>query len=304
MNPLDEHRLMSLTMTDHTFHFLGGLPRAGSTLLCNILAQNPRIHATQTSACMDVMFGVRNNWDKLIEHQAHPMPQAKRRVLRAILESYYTDVERPVIIDKCRGWVSLLEMAEHVLERPAKVIVPVRDVRDVLVSFERLWRKRAQDGQIPGEAEHYFQFQTVEGRLAFWMRDDQPVGLAYNRIRDALSRGLVERLHFVPFERLTTDPAGTMLDLYTFLDEPPFDHDFQNVEQVTAEDDRAFGFEGLHTIRSTVEPIPPRWPQLLGDAAQRYDGLNFWRPIVQQQVQRCAELRSAQHAQSVSTSTN
>ncbi|MEM9109165.1 MAG: sulfotransferase [Planctomycetota bacterium] len=277
-------------MPEHTFHFLGGLPRSGSTLLCNILAQNPRVHATQTSACMDVMFGVRNNWDKLIEHKAHPMPQAKQRVLRGILKSYYADVSRPVVIDKCRGWVSLLEMAELALDRPAKIIIPVRDLRDVLASFERLWREQAASGQINGESENYFRFQTTEGRIAHWIRDDQPVGLAYNRIRDAVTRfqnqDLLDRLHFVPFERLTTDPTGALADLYRFLGEPVFEHDFEQIEQVTTEDDSVFGFQDLHTIRGKVEPIAPRWPEVLGDIAQRYGGLNFWRPIVQEQIQR------------------
>lgn len=273
-----------------TFHFVSGLPRSGSTLLCNILAQNPCFHATQTSGCMDVMFGVRNHWDTLIEHRAHPMPEAKQRVLRAILHSYYADVDKPVVIDKCRGWVSLLEMAESVLGREAKVLVPVRDIRDVLASFERLWRQQAAAGQIPGESEHYFQFQTVEGRLTFWMRDDQPVGLAYNRVRDALARGFADRLHFVPFERLTADPRSTLRDIYAFLDEPAFEHDFGRAEQLTAEDDSVFGFDGLHTIRARVEPVPPRWPQTLGDAAQRYDGMSFWEPLVQEQRRRCASI--------------
>ena len=49
------------------FYFIAGLPRSGSTLLANILAQNPKFHTTSTSGVMDVMFGVRNNWDNLIE---------------------------------------------------------------------------------------------------------------------------------------------------------------------------------------------------------------------------------------------
>lgn len=275
-----------MAMSEHTFYFLGGMPRSGSTLLCNILAQNPRFHTTQTSGCMDVMFGVRNSWDKLVEHQAHPKPDAKRRVLRAILESYYADVERPVIIDKCRGWVSLIEMTEVVLEQPVKILVPVRDVRDVLASFEMLWRRHAAQGQISGEQENYIQFQTIEGRTAYWMREDQPVGLAWNRIRDAVNRGFEDRLHFVPFDQLTKTPENTLREIYTFLDEPHFEHDFDHVEQVTQEDDRVFGFEGLHTIRSKVEPIAPRWPKVLGDAAQQYESMNFWRPLVQAQTQR------------------
>jgi len=263
-------------VAEKTFHFLGGLPRSGSTLLCNMLAQNPRLHATHTSACMDVMFGVRNNWDRLVEHKAHPNGEAKRRVLRAILDAYYAEVRQPVIIDKCRGWVSLLEMAEWALERPVKVLVPVRDLREVLASFEKLWRKNARGGQVRGEAENYFDFQTVEGRCAFWCRKDQPVGLAYNRIKDALQRGYRDRMCFVHFERLTSQPEETLRTIYRFLGEEPYQHDFDHVEQVTWEDDTVHGFEDLHRIRPKVEPVPPSWPEILGRAAEKYANESFW----------------------------
>ena len=124
-------------------HFVAGLPRSGSTLLLNILGQNPRFRVGSTSGIMDVMFGVRNNWDKLIEFRASPNPEGKLRVLRGILESYYADSELPVVFDKCRGWIStgMLEMAETVLGRNVKILVPVRDLREVLASFEKLHRK-------------------------------------------------------------------------------------------------------------------------------------------------------------------
>lgn len=79
-----------------TYYFISGLPRSGSTLLCNILAQNPRFYVSATSGILDVMFGVRNQWDKLIEFRAMASEQsevAKVRVLRGILESYYSDVD-------------------------------------------------------------------------------------------------------------------------------------------------------------------------------------------------------------------
>ncbi len=120
------------------------------------------------------MFGLRNHWDKLIEHQSNPNRSAnqrtKQRVLRAVIEAYYAEVLKPVIVEKCRGWLSLLEMADAVLDCPVKVIVPIRNVADVLSSFEKLHRRKSALGQTPGEAEHYFQFQTVQGRCEFWMR--------------------------------------------------------------------------------------------------------------------------------------
>jgi len=263
-----------------TIHFIAGLPRSGSTLLANLLSQNPRCHASATSGILEVMFGVRNHWDQLAEFKAAPDPHAveaaKKRVLRAILEAYYGDVPRPVVFDKSRSWLAHLEMAEAVLGRRVKVLVPVRDLRDVLASLERRWREASATRQVSQEAANYPEFQTVEARCAVWVRGDQPVGIAYNRIKDALHRRLGDRMHFVRFEELTARPGDTMRGVYAFLGEPPFEHDFERVEQVTWEDDRVHGFPGMHAIRSKVEPVPPQWPYYLGAAAAPYANLELW----------------------------
>jgi len=259
-----------------TYHFIAGLPRAGSTLLCNILAQNPLFHTTGTSGIMDVMFGVRNQWDNLVEFKAAPNEPAKLRVLRGILDNFYSDVEKPVVFDKCRGWLSLLEMAEAVLGHKVKVLVPVRDMRDVLASFEKLWRENSQTSQLNQENKNYFNFQNVESRTEVWLQGDQTVGLAYNRIRDALIRGFGDRMYFVHFERLTTDPEQVMKEIYQFLEKEPFKHDFNNVEQVTFEDDAVHGFKNLHAIRHKVEPMAPQWQKVLGPFADKFKSLNFW----------------------------
>ena len=262
-----------------TYHFISGLPRSGSTLLCNVLMQNPRFWASATSGILDVMFGVRNQWDKLIEFRAMDPAEsdaAKLRVLRGILDAYYADVDRPVIFDKSRGWLAYLEMAEAVLEREVRVLVPVRDLRDVLASFELLWRKTSATRQMAQEPANYFQFQTVEGRCEVWCRADQPVGLAYNRVKDALARGFRDRMHFVEFEKLTRNPKRTMRRVYEFLGEEYFDHDFDHVEQVTFENDEVHGIPNLHAIRSKITPVPPRWPGVLGDIAEKYIRWELW----------------------------
>jgi sulfotransferase len=263
-----------------TIHFISGLPRSGSTLLANILAQNPRFQATATSGVLEIMFTVRNSWDKVREFQAmtdrRACDAAKLRVLRGILEAFHAGDPRPVVFDKSRSWLAHVEMAEVVLGRKAKILVPVRDLRDVLASFERLWRSNSATRQIEQEAKHYVEFQTIEGRCHVWSSANQPVGLAFNRIKDALHRGFRDRMLFVRFEQLTKSPRETMRQVYEFIEEPNFEHDFNHVEQVTQEDDRVFGFPELHTIRTKVEPVPPQWPGVLGDVAQRYAHMNIW----------------------------
>lgn len=261
-----------------TFHFISGMPRAGSQLLVNLLHQNSRFYASGTSGILDIIFSIRNTWDELIEFKANPNEEGKKRVLRGILDNYYADVEKPVIIDKSRGWLAYLEMAEMILARPAKVIVPVRDIRDILASFEKLWRKGAATRQIAQERENYFQWQTVEGRCEVWASKDQPVGLAYNRIRDALARGFQDRMHFVRYEELTRYPARTMMLLYNFIEEDYYEHDFNNVKQVIFEQDEVYGLgSDLHTIRSKVEPQLPQWMEILGEqVSAKYQGANLW----------------------------
>src|ERR1035437_8279050 len=208
------------------YSFISGLPRSGSTLLCNILAQNPSFHATATSGIMDIMFGVRNNWDTLVEFKACPNDGAKLRVLKGILDAYYADVKEPVVFDKCRGWLSLIEMAENVLGEKVKIIVPVRDMRDVLASFEKLWRKTSAIAQMQPESEFYYDFETVEGRVNIWLRADQPIGLAYNGLKDVFVRGFAHRLCLVDFNDLTSNPIDTMNKVYDFLGEERFTHNF------------------------------------------------------------------------------
>ncbi len=261
-----------------TIHFISGFPRSGSTPLSNILAQNPDFQTTATSGIMDVIFSVRNTWDKLVEFRAHPNEDAKIRVMRSILDTYFDDTERRVVFDKCRGWVSLLEMAEVLLERKAKVLVPVRDIRDVLASFEKIHRAQSALQQPPFEGQHYFQYQTTEGRAQVLLQNDKPVGLAYHRVRDALRRGFGDRMYFVEFEKLTSEPAAELARIYDFLEEEPYAHDFESVEQVTWEDDAVHGVAGLHDIRKKVRPIEPQWPKVLGEFAKEYGKMNFWWP--------------------------
>lgn len=142
----------------------------------------------------------------------------------------------------------------------------VRDLRDVTASFEKLYRKTSGLGQLPQEAAMALKFKTALGRLQVFIDDAQPVGRAYNAIRDAVTRGWHDRMHFIDFEDLTRFPARTLEGIYRFLDVAPHAHDFEHVEQRTVEDDFVYGFKDLHVIRHKVEPVPPAWPEVYDDA--------------------------------------
>lgn len=265
-------------MSEKTIHFMAGLPRAGSTLLCNILNQNPRFHATSTSGILEIILAIRNQWENVTELRASPNKAGKNAVMKSILPSYYDLVERPVVFDKSRAWTSYIELAEFILNRKIKILIPVRNIVDILASFEKLYRSQAHEWQFPQERTHYAEWQTVQGRSEIWMRNDQPVGIAYNRISDALQRGFGDRLFFVEFEHLTQGPEESMKAIYQFLEEDWFNHDFDNVQQVTEENDDIHGIPGLHLIRNKVEPFSVDARSIIGDAAyNKFNDAQFWR---------------------------
>jgi sulfotransferase len=252
-------------------YFLAGLPRSGSTLLANILAQHPEIYVTPTSGIVDMLVQVRNAWDQNDAFQASQRTfseSLKERVLRAMLEAYFAHTERPICIDKNRFWAEFLEMAAALIggRDRIKVIVTVRDLRDVLASFELLYRKTSAFGQVQTDPAVALKFKTAQGRVETFIDAAQPVGRAYLAVRDALTRGWLDRMHFVDYDELTRHPKHTMTDLYRFLGERGHDHDFERVEQATFEDDFVYGLKDLHRIRPEVKPQPPHWKHVFDDS--------------------------------------
>jgi sulfotransferase len=258
------------------FVFLNGLPRSGSTLLSNILNQNEKFHATHTSGCLETLVGVRNQWHNTVEHKAHPNDVALKNVLKAILNAYYEDVNKPVICDKSRGWTSYIPLIEGLIGEKAKILITIRSIPDIMASIEKLHRKTAAIKQPPGEAENFFQMQTIAGRCEVWGQQNSFFGLAYARIADSIRSGFRDRMHFIQFDELTSNPKKTMDKIYDFLEEDKINHDFNNVRQVTQEDDSMHGYIGLHDIRPKVEYFKSDAREILGDELYfKYKGFDF-----------------------------
>ena len=134
---------------DKRIFFMSGLPRSGSTLLANILAQHPRIHVTPTSGICDMLVQVRNGWDANDAFRAmhrHQSEQVKENVLRAILQGYFAHVDKPVCIDSsgvaglragleaCRGKALLNSMSAE-SERREPVLALAQRVKYEIVDF-------------------------------------------------------------------------------------------------------------------------------------------------------------------------
>ena len=242
-----------------TIHFVAGLPRSGSTLLVNLLGQNPAHFVTPTNGLINLVGHVRDNWTRVDAFKARGLDQVHPRIGSAIRGMMYGFYERElsegkVVFDKNRGWISMLEVLDACFGRQMKAVVTIRDIKAIVASFEKLHRANPLY-RHPFLGEAYFAAQTIEGRARVLLDARSVVGVAVNRVRDAMNRGTRDHLVLIPYAWLTTEPRSCLLYLHEELGLPPFQYEPDNVQQITQEDDLVHGWgPQLHAIRSKVEP--------------------------------------------------
>lgn len=244
--------------------FISGLPRAGSTLLMNLLAQNPLVHSTATSGLHEIGY-IARQFVQTEEFKTIPNPKDGETLFYDYVKggcenAFNRLTDRPIVADKCRSWIGHLDMLFAIWPE-AKVLVPVRDMRGILSSFEK--KRRKHPFPMTGvEKQNPQNWTTVEKRAQGWLQMP-PLGIAVERLSDAAKR-FGDKLHYVHFEKLTQSPASTMQDIWSYLGIGQVTHDFEKVEQYTKEHELGWPY-GDHEIRSKVAPLKADWNEVLGD---------------------------------------
>jgi sulfotransferase len=246
--------------------YQSSLPRAGSTLLQNILAQNPDIYATPTSGVLELVFAARSNYTNSPEFKAQDSETMKKgfqAFCNEGMKGYYEAItDKKYVVDKSRGWGIHYDFLKFITNEEPKVICMVRDLRDIFASMENNFRKNP-DKQFEFLDWSKMQGTTVPKRVDIWAQN-APVGMAIERLAEVIRLGISDKMLFVKFEDLCLYPDTQLIRIYEYLGIPYFKHDFDNIEQVTKEDDEVYGAFGDHVIRTKLEPVPSRAKQLLG----------------------------------------
>lgn len=247
-----------------TAAILGGLPRSGSTLLSALLRQNPEVDVTPTGFLLGLLEGMQNQWTASEPRKAWRDQQAaKARLHRAMGGAIraYLDTGHGIAVEKSRGAFAHLEALELALTEPPKIIAPVRDLRGIVASMEKLWRANPEHAG--------FGAPTVGDRLTRWMSPEQPpLGTILPQLRDAFHRSVADRALFVRYEDLVADPETELRRVYAYLghDYPEGVHRFDHVTDETREHDAVHGPFGDHELTpGPVRPAPEDWTHYLGD---------------------------------------
>ena len=241
------------------------MPRAGSTLIQNILGQNPDLYVTPTSGVFDFLYNARTIYSTSPEvkaQDAETMEKAWKGYCKGAVHGYFDAItDRPYVMDKCRGWSGEYNFLKFFDENP-KIISMIRDPRAVYASMEKKYRANPQiEHGILNWAD--LTGTTTDKRIVHWS-NTVPIGPVMDRIYQSLLEGTHENILFIKFEDLTTNPDRELTRIYEYLELPYYKHDFDNVEQLTYEDDKVWGVFGDHKIKNKVEPVKEDFREILG----------------------------------------
>ena len=246
--------------------FQSSLPRAGSTLLQNILAQNPLIYSTPTSNLINFILGARIGYNKDREVMLDRVDEWKTcyyEFCKSGIQGYIKSLtDKPIFLDKNRDWGNYYPLVKNIVDNP-KVLFLVRDLRDIMASMEKKFRANPdiEDGT---QDNANLKGITTQQRVETWLKS-VPVGYALTKLQQSLLDKTANNFLFLRYEDLCSEPKEVIKGIYEYLELDSFTHNFDYVDQVTQENDALHGIYGDHIIRNKVKALPNDSREILGD---------------------------------------
>ena len=269
---------------------MAGLPRAGSTLLSTLLNQNPRFYSGPSSPVLGAMYATHDNFISNELYTGYPKPDSVNKIIGSIIENWYYDIEKPVVIDKNRAWCARVPFIEGYIKQEAKIIVPVRRVDEILASILTMIKRNPfQEGQprINFVDEQLVKFNIPindENRCQYLLTGQG--GIVYeslNATKLGVDEGHSDKFHYVDYNDLVNDPQTELNKIYTFLGEESFEHTFDNLSNQHREDDlTTYGLSDMHQVHSKLEKTSSDPSEVLpASIIELYnsnkESLEFWK---------------------------
>ena len=252
--------------------FLVAQPRSGNTLFASIMNQNKDIAATANSLTLEIikdLFLLK----KTDVFQNYPDHKSLDNVLDNVFNNYYQHWPQRIIID--RGPVMTkgnFELMQKHFKHGFKCIVILRNLIDVLASYMQWYTKN------PDAFPNRYNCKTDEEKLMMIMNSKGAVAKDLEAIKNSFNYPKI--CHYVKYDDIVTNPEQEFRKIYQFLDEPYFNHRFNDLDQVNVNglsyNDKVVGsnmhklFDG--PIRKVYNPYIEKIPKSI---KERYGHIKF-----------------------------
>lgn len=239
---------------------LTGLPRSGSTLLCQLLGHHADIYSTgHSSPLCQTLTGLRHHLsdsDFLLSQLDVDFELTYQRLLnafRGFFNGWCAETHQPWVVDKNRGWLQHIETVNH-LDPNFRMLVCVRELGQVYGSVEAQHQKTLLL-DFPDHLANLSRGDRAEKLLA----SEGIIGAPLRSIAalQDLDSQLQARLYYVVFEQLVTEPLVVMQGIYDWLGIPAAVFDPKNLMVKPHESDSHYRCKYLHNTHTQIQPPSP-----------------------------------------------
>jgi len=230
-----------------TYYFISGLPRSGSTLLSSILNQNKNFYADISSPLCEVSRSSISLLSRTI-NRLNIDENRRKQTIFGLFEGYYSHIDSNIIFDTSRIWTYYTDFLVSLFPY-TKILCCVRDIPSVLNSFEKITKKNSFYISSIFDGKDYL---TSFSRCEYLMnKEDGIVSTSYHGLVDGYSYN-PNMIYFVNYETLCRFPKKTMKEIYNFLKQPYFEHDFNNLNYSNELVDLNCNTKNLHTVKKQI----------------------------------------------------
>lgn len=237
--------------------YVAGLPRSGSTLMCQLLAQHPEIYSTgHSSPLANTLKKIRGGLTEdpfMLSQMDAEFDLAYQRIHNAMtgfINGWFAETALDVVVDKNRGWLGDLTLLETI-DPDFKMVVCVRAPDQILGSIESRHRKTAlldfPDGLAnltPFErADKLFAPKGVVGGPLKLIQDLQDIPVETQ-----------QHLYYVLFEDMLMRPLEVMAELFDWLGVADYRFNPKSLNVKAHESDSHYRFKYPHKTYKEIKP--------------------------------------------------
>lgn len=237
--------------------YVAGLPRSGSTLMCQLLAQHPEIYSTgHSSPLANTLKRIRGGLTEdsfMLAQMDVDFDLSYQRIQNAMIgfiNGWFAETGLPVVVDKNRGWLGDLAMLQT-LDPDFKMVVCVRSPDQILGSIESRHQKTALI-DFPDGLANLTPFERADKLFAPKGVVGGPLKLIQD-LQDIVPE-TQKHLYYVLFEDMLMRPLEVMSELYKWLGVSDFRFNPQNLTVKPHESDSHYRFKYPHQTYKALKP--------------------------------------------------
>lgn len=241
--------------------YVTGLPRAGSTLLCQLLGHHPDIYSTGHSSplchALEKLRYQLSDDPFLLAQLDVEFEQVYQRLLnayRGFIAGWFEETDKPWVVDKNRGWLGLIDTVNQ-LDPDFKMLACVRELGQIYGSIEA-----QHQNTILLDFPDHLAGHTRYARANVLFKDDGVIGRPLRLLQAVqdLPKALQQRIFFVVFEHLMQEPKTVMKNIWDWLQLPVAAFDPSQLQRKAHESDSYYRYKYRHATQAKIE-VPQQY---------------------------------------------